>query len=99
MPRPRTPTTSAPRTTCSATSTARGWRRRRSPRTSPGSAGSDLLLESEADVGDILREASEASAAGMAPHGSDRQKIGDLFASFMDEDAIDALGAAPLADD
>ena len=31
--------------------------------------------------------------------GSDRQKIGDLFASFMDEDRVEALGAEPIADD
>ncbi|MGZ4681032.1 MAG: M13 family metallopeptidase [Acidimicrobiales bacterium] len=59
----------------------------------------DLHLEAEADVGDILREASEASAAATAPPGSDRQKIGDLFASFMDEAAVEALGADPIADD
>jgi endothelin-converting enzyme/putative endopeptidase len=59
----------------------------------------DLMLESEIDVGDIVREASEASANGAAPKGSDRQKIGDLFASFIDEDRVDALGAEPIADD
>ena len=46
----------------------------------------DLALEAEAEVGEILREASEAARAGAAAPGSDRQKIGDLFASFMDED-------------
>jgi len=59
----------------------------------------DLLLEAEADVGDILREASEASAAGTVAPGSNAQKIGDLFASFMDEARVEALGADPLADD
>jgi putative endopeptidase len=59
----------------------------------------DLHLESEADVGDILREASAAAADGSAPVGTDRQKIGDLFASFMDEDRVEALGAEPLTDD
>ena len=57
------------------------------------------MLEAEADVGDILREASDAAADGSAPAGSDRRKMGDLFASFMDEDAVEALGAGPLADD
>jgi putative endopeptidase len=56
----------------------------------------DLILESEREVGAILGEASEDSAA---PPGSDRRKIGDLFASFMDEDRIEALGHAPLAGD
>jgi predicted metalloendopeptidase len=59
----------------------------------------DLMLESEADVGEILREAAEAAANGAALAGSDRQKIGDLFASFMDEDRVEALGADPIADD
>ena len=56
----------------------------------------DLALEAEAVVGDILRE---AAADADAPAGSDRRKIGDLFASFMDEEAVEALGAAPLSDD
>ncbi len=55
----------------------------------------DLSLEAETDVGDILRELSSATNAP----GSDAQKIGDLFASFMDEPAVEALGAAPLAGD
>jgi putative endopeptidase len=59
----------------------------------------DLSLEAEAELGEILREASEAAGAGLAAPGSDRQKIGDLFASFMDEDRIEALGAGPLAAD
>ncbi|MGH3507228.1 MAG: M13 family metallopeptidase, partial [Nocardioidaceae bacterium] len=59
----------------------------------------DLRLEAEAQVGDILREAAEDSAAGTAPLGSTEQKIGDLFASFMAEDQIETLGAAPLTED
>ncbi|OWY60775.1 hypothetical protein B7486_67355, partial [cyanobacterium TDX16] len=42
----------------------------------------DLVLESEAQVGEILREAVADAASGAAPKGSDRQKVGDLFASF-----------------
>lgn len=57
----------------------------------------DLMLESEAEVGDILREASAASANGEAAAGTDRQRIGDLFASFMDEDRVEALGLRPVA--
>ncbi len=59
----------------------------------------DLVLEAEADVGAILREAAAAAADGTAAPGSDIQKMGDLFASFMDEDAVEALGADPLAAD
>ncbi|MFN8637220.1 MAG: M13-type metalloendopeptidase [Chloroflexota bacterium] len=59
----------------------------------------DLSLDAEADVGEILREASEAAGAGAVAPGSDRQKVGDLFASFMDEERVEALGSSPLADD
>ena len=59
----------------------------------------DLVLEAEADVVAILREASAAAADGTAAPGTDLQKVGDLFASFMDEDAVEALGAEPLAAD
>ena len=56
---------------------------------------------------DELQEASEASlraiveelAAGEAEPGSERRKIGDLFASFMDEARLEELGAAPLQED
>ena len=39
----------------------------------------------------------EAAAAASAPAGSNAQKIGDFYASFMDVAAIDAKGADPLA--
>ncbi len=55
----------------------------------------DLSLEAEAEVGEILRAAS----AEPGTRGDERQKIGDLFASFMDADAVEARGWAPLADD
>jgi predicted metalloendopeptidase len=55
----------------------------------------DLRLEAERRVGEILREAGEAGA----PAGSDLRRMGDLFASFMDEERVDTLGARPLADD
>ena len=56
----------------------------------------DLVLEAEAEVGEILRDAAEDTDA---ERGSDRRKIGDLFASFMDTEAIEALGAKPIAAD
>ena len=34
----------------------------------------DLVLEAEAELGEILREASEASASGAAPRGSNRRE-------------------------
>ncbi len=59
----------------------------------------DLRQQAEADVGDILRDASDAAADGSAARGTNRQKIGDLFASFMDDDRIEALGHDPIAAD
>lgn len=43
-----------------------------------------------------VREIAEAAAAGDAAEGSELRKIGDLYASFMDEQAIERLGAGPL---
>src|SRR5262245_54629131 len=54
----------------------------------------DLVLEAEAQVGEILRESAETESAG---DGSPRQQIGDLYASFMDEELIESQGAEPLA--
>src|SRR5690349_3130575 len=39
----------------------------------------------------------EESAGANAPEGSEVRKLGDLFASFMDEAAIEAKGLTPLA--
>jgi putative endopeptidase len=44
-----------------------------------------------------LRTLIEAAAAAGAATGSDEQKVGDFFKSFMDEPAIEQIGAAPLA--
>jgi putative endopeptidase len=51
--------------------------------------------EAERNVRSILTEA----AASDAPAGSEERKIGDLFADFLDEDAVERLGADPIADD
>jgi hypothetical protein len=53
----------------------------------------DLVDESELAVRRII----EACAAD--PHDSEQIKIGDLYASFLDEDRIEALGAQPLLAD
>jgi putative endopeptidase len=53
---------------------------------------------------DILNDGSELAIraildeARTAPEGSEARKIGDLYASFLDEDRIDSLGATPLVD-
>ena len=53
----------------------------------------DLLRdESQANVKTIIEE----SASGDFAKGSDEQKVGDLYKSFMDTDTRDAKGIAPL---
>ncbi|MGC8643202.1 MAG: M13 family metallopeptidase [Isosphaeraceae bacterium] len=54
-----------------------------------------LLEKSEADLRAIIEEASRVKA----PAGSEARKIGDLFASFMDEERVDRLGLDPLKSD
>ena len=41
----------------------------------------------------------EAASAKQAPKGSEEQKIGDFYAAFMDVDAINAAGLAPIKAD
>ncbi len=43
-----------------------------------------------------IREIIEQAAATSQPAGSDMQKVGDLFKSFMDEKQIEAVGLKPL---
>ncbi len=45
---------------------------------------------------DHVREIVEESARAAAEPGSDAQKIGDLYASFMDTERAEQLGTAPL---
>ena len=45
------------------------------------------------------REIIEAAAASGGAPGSEAQKVGDYYSSFMDEAAIEALGSAPLMAD
>lgn len=46
-------------------------------------------------VRDLIQDATAAQAV----HGSVAQKVGGYYASFMDENGIEAKGLAPLADD
>jgi putative endopeptidase len=54
-----------------------------------------LAEQSEERVRQIITDLSE----GSHEPGSNAQKIGDLFTSFMAEERIEALGARPIADD
>jgi putative endopeptidase len=51
-----------------------------------------LAEQAEKDVRAIIEESQDAAEGTLAG------KIGDLFASFMDTERIDAAGVAPLAD-
>ena len=59
--------------------------------------GAFTLLEegAERDLHTIVEEAAKKNA----PAGSDEQKIGDFYASFMDETAIEKRGLEPLKDE
>jgi putative endopeptidase len=54
-----------------------------------------LRDQAELDV----RALAEESAASDASTGSDERKVGDLWASFMDEESVEARDAKPLAGD
>ena len=54
-----------------------------------------LRDESEKNVKAIIEELAQS---GGAP-GSNAQKIGDLYADFMDEEQIESLGISPILDD
>jgi len=56
--------------------------------------GSFTALADEAE--ENLRVIIEQAAGQEAEPGSDAQKVGDFFTSFMDEERIEALGAEPL---
>jgi putative endopeptidase len=46
-----------------------------------------------------IRELINEAAAADAEKGTDQQRIGDLFASFCDEAAVERIGVAPLLDE
>jgi putative endopeptidase len=54
-----------------------------------------LADRAEEQVRDLITEA----AATKAPEGTDEQRIGDLYASFMDTDAVARIGIRPLLDE
>ncbi|MGN6781933.1 MAG: M13 family metallopeptidase [Marmoricola sp.] len=56
-----------------------------------------LADEAEQQVRTIIEElAAGVSTAPDEPGAEDARKIGDLYASFMDEERVEQLGAAPL---
>ena len=82
------------KTTCSATSTAAGWPTIEIPADRATDGAFRLLADrAEEQVRDIITEAAASNAA----EGTDPQRIGDLYASFMDTDTIAAPGRAAAA--
>lgn len=55
----------------------------------------DLFDRAEEQVRDLIVAASQSGAA----NGTDEQRIGDLYASFLDEDAVEHRGVQPLLDE
>ena len=72
-----------------------GWDRRTEIAADRTFAGIDSVLNDqiEKDVRAIIEE----QAANPGANGPIGQQIGDLYATYMDENAIEALGARPLA--
>ncbi|TDL11990.1 peptidase M13 [Mycolicibacterium obuense] len=54
-----------------------------------------LYDRAEEQIRDLITEAAQAHA----PEGTDQQRIGDLYASFMDEQTIRESGLAPLLEE
>lgn len=57
-----------------------------------------LYDQAEEQVRDLIVEASEQAAQSDGA-GSDAQRIGDLYASFLDEDTVESRGLEPLLDE
>lgn len=54
-----------------------------------------LFDRAEEQVRDLIMQAAQSQAAS----GTDEQRIGDLYASFLDEDAVERRGLQPLLDE
>ena len=54
-----------------------------------------LFDRAEEQVRDLITEAAESSAAP----GTDQQRVGDLYASFLDEETVERRGVQPLLDE
>jgi putative endopeptidase len=57
-----------------------------------------LFDQAEEQVRDLIIEASQKASA-VATADTDAQRIGDLYASFIDEDAVGRRGVQPLLDE
>jgi putative endopeptidase len=57
-----------------------------------------LFDRAEVQVRDLIAEVSQ-NAEKSATRGSDKQRIGDLYASFLDEETVEQRGVQPLLDE
>jgi len=71
-----------------------GWAKRTAIPTEYDRYGVDQ--EIDAHTHQILREIMESAAAAKAATGTEAQKVGDFYASGMDEAGIEQLGITPL---
>jgi putative endopeptidase len=74
-----------------------GWMSRTQIPGDRTSVGTFLLLRDSAQA--ALRSIIDSVSAAPNAAGSEGQKVGDLFRSFMDTARIESLGLAPLRDD
>lgn len=58
-----------------------------------------LFDEAEAKVRSIVEACRDEAGSGTDEDGAERRKIGDLYASFMDEERVESLGVEPIAGD
>ena len=58
-----------------------------------------LFDRAEEQVRDLITEASSSASLKGTASGTDEQRIGDLYASFLDEDAVEHRGTQPLLDE
>jgi putative endopeptidase len=70
------------------------WERKTKIPADKSSYGTFHMLDDKAQ--EDVKAMIESSASGKFADGSDQQKIGDLYGSFMDMKARDSLGVAPL---
>ena len=72
-----------------------GWLKKTEIPADRSNYGTFSILEDRAE--DSLREILEEAAQANTPRGSDAQKIGDFYASFMDTAGVEKAGITPLA--
>jgi putative endopeptidase len=67
--------------------------------TTAGQPGSDTRAILVKKTNQRVRDLIQGAAAPQPARGSVAQKVGDYYASFIDEDGIEAKGLTPLADE